>query len=283
MKLSIVVVTWNSARDVEACLDSLHSQHRFEVIVVDNASTDGTRNKLKQYHDIDLILNSVNTGYARGNNQGFNKAQGEYVLILNPDTKAQPGSIDRLIAWLDANPDYAAAAPRLQNFDGSTQRSIRDFPTPGSVLWELTGCSRLFPMNRRIGRIRMAWFDYDRPGDAPQPMTSCLLVRRRLLRQFHGLDESFPIYYNDVDLSLRMSRAGWKTRYLPDARVFHRRGASTGQVKPKMIWEAHRSLFRFLRKHDRSGLFWLKSVLLLPMLELTALVRVICYRLSHRG
>jgi len=114
-------------------------------------------------------------------------------------------------------------------------------------------------------------------------MTSCLLVRRKLLKQFHGLDENFPIYYNDVDLSLRMSRANWKTRYLPDARVFHRRGASTGQVKPKMIWEAHRSLFRFLRKHDRSGFFWLKSVLLLPMLELTALVRVICYRLSHRG
>ena len=96
------------------------------------------------------------------------------------------------------------------------------------------------------------------------------------------MDEQFPMFYNDVDLSKRMADAGWKTAYIADARVVHRHGASTKQVRTKMIPESHRSAFRYLRKHDRSGLFWLKAIVLLPMLEFTGLLRVLAYRLSRR-
>jgi GT2 family glycosyltransferase len=96
------------------------------------------------------------------------------------------------------------------------------------------------------------------------------------------MDEQFPMFYNDVDLSKRMADAGWKTVYLPDARVVHRHGASTRQVRAKMIRESHRSAFRYLHKHDHSGLFWLKAVVLLPLFEVTSLLRVIAYRLRPR-
>lgn len=282
MKLSIDIVTWNSAGDIAGCLDSIHSEHQFEVAVVDNGSSDSTLDVLSQFHHLKLIRNACNRGYAFANNQGIKESCGEYVLLLNPDTKMGPDAIDRLVEFLDANPDFGAVAPRLVNPDGSTQFSVRSFPTAWSTLCEVTGLARLFPLSRAFGGWRMARFDYTKPAEVDQPMASCLLIRRKVLEQLHGFDQTFPIFYNDVDLSYRMKRAGWKTAYVPDAVVIHRRGASTRQVRPKMIWESHRSLFRYLRKHDRSGFFWFKAVVLLPLLELAALVRVWKYRLSRK-
>jgi len=282
-KLSVVIVTWNSAADIDNCLGSINFGHEFEIVVVDNASTDDTRARLAQHHHLQLIQNSSNTGYAHANNQGIKAATGEYVLLLNPDTKTDLGALDILSDHLDKHPEVGAVAPRLVNPDGSTQDSIRSFPTPGAVIWDTLGISRLFPKSRVFGRWRMRYFDYEKAAEVEQPMASCLLFRRAVLEKLGGLDEQFPIYYNDVDLSRRMSGAGWKTAYLPEARVVHRRGGSTLQVRPKMIWETHRSLFRYLRKHDRSGLFWLKAVVLLPMLEISALIRVLACRLGHKA
>ncbi|MEO0080094.1 MAG: glycosyltransferase family 2 protein, partial [candidate division WOR-3 bacterium] len=202
--------------------------------------------------------------------------------LLNPDTRVEPGALDIMAEYLDRHPDVGAVAPRLLNPDGSTQLSIRGFPTVGSVLCELLGLSRLFPGHQVFDRWRLRGFNYEQEAEVEQPMASCLLVRRQVVLKLGGFDERFPIFYNDVDLSFRMRRAGWRTVYLPNARVYHRLGASTGQVKVKMVWEAHRSLFRFLELHDPSRLFWLKAVILLPLLELAALVRVLFYRLAHQ-
>ena len=157
--------------------------------------------------------------------------------------------------------------------------SIRSFPTAASLFWELVGLSRLFPKSHIFGRWKMKYFDYDRTGEVEQPMASCLMVRRVVLDSLGGMDEQFPIYFNDVDFSKRMADAGWKTAYLAEARVVHRHGGSTKQVRTKMIRESHRSTFRYLRKHDHSGLFWLKAIVLLPLFEITSLLRIIVYRL----
>jgi len=282
MKLSIVVVTWNSAADIEACVDSINFGSEFEVIVVDNASSDATRDKLSRYHHLKLVVNTSNRGYARANNQGIKLATGEYVLLLNPDTRVELGALDALCRYLDEHPAAGAVAPRLISPDGTTQHSIRSFPTATSLLWELIGLSRLFPKNHVFGRWKMKYFDYGRTAEVEQPMASCLMVRRSVLESLGGMDERFPIFFNDVDLSKRMAETGWKTTYLADARVVHRHGGSTKQVRTKMIRESHRSAFRYLRKHDRSGLFWLKAVVLLPLFEVTSLLRVIAYRLRRR-
>jgi GT2 family glycosyltransferase len=279
MKLSIIIVTWNSAADIDACIDSTNFGDSFELVVVDNASGDETRARLAAHHHLRLLANPANLGYARANNQGLALATGEQVLLLNPDTAIDLFALDRMSAFLDAHPEVAAVAPRLVNPDGSTQQSLRSFPTATRVLWELTGLARLFPSSRNFGGLRMRWFDYDRPQPVEQPMASCLLLRADVLNRLSGFDEQFPIFYNDVDLSRRMAELGLVTWYLPDARVTHKRGASTGQARARMVWESHRSLFRYLRKHDRSGWFWLKAVWLLPALECAAIVRVIALRL----
>jgi GT2 family glycosyltransferase len=282
VKLSVVIVTWNSAADIEACVDSINFGSEFEVIVVDNASSDATRDKLSRYHHLKLVVNTSNRGYARASNQGIKLAAGEYVLLFNPDTRAELGALDALCRYLDEHPAAGAVAPRLISPDGATQYSIRSFPTATSLFWELIGLSRLFPKNHVFGRWKMKYFDYGRTAEVEQPMASCLMVRRSVLESLGGMDERFPIFFNDVDLSKRMAETGWKTTYLADARVVHRHGGSTKQVRTKMIRESHRSAFRYLRKHDRSGLFWLKAVVLLPLFEVTSLLRVIAYRLRRR-
>jgi GT2 family glycosyltransferase len=291
MKLSIVIVTWNSASDIDACLDSIHFGSEFEVIVVDNASSDVTRDKLSRYHHLRLVANESNCGYARANNQGLKLATGEYVLLLNPDTRIELGALDTLSSYLDENPKAGAVAPRLISPDGKTQFSIRSLPTSASLFWELVGLARLFPKSHIFGRWKMKYFDYSRSAEVEQPMASCLMLRRTalaslapnssLLTANSPMDEQFPMFYNDVDLSKRMADAGWKTVYVADARVVHRHGASTKQIRTKMIPESHRSAFRYLRKHDHSGFFWLKAIVLLPLFEITSLLRVIAYRLRR--
>lgn len=287
VKLSIIIVTYNSAKDIAACLESLKFRGRrvqeedeYEIIVVDNASSDETRDILARFPDLRLVFNDKNLGYARANNQGVALARGEYLLFLNPDTILEPDAIDRLVEFLDRHPDVGAVAPRLLNPDGSQQLSIRSFPTFKSVLYEMVGLSRLFP-GTRFGSWRLRSFDYNRPAFIQQPMASCLLIRRSVFAELGGFDERFPIYYNDVDLSFRMHQKGYKTAYLPQSRVYHKIGASTDPLKTKMIFENHRSLFRFLAKHDKSRLFYLKALLLLPLLEITALLRVLNYRLTR--
>jgi len=282
MKLSVIIVTWNSAADIEACIDSINFGSEFEVIVVDNASSDVTRDKLGAYHHLKLVANGSNYGYAHANNQGIRLATGEYVLLLNPDTRIELGALDALGRYLDEHPAVGAVAPRLVSPDGATQFSIRSFPTASSLFWELIGFAYLFPKNPVFGRWKMKCFDYGRTAEVEQPMASCLMARKTVLDKLDGMDEQFPMFFNDVDLSKRMSDAGWKTAYLADARVVHRHGASTRQVRARMIRESHRSAFRYLRKHDRSGMFWLKAVVLLPLLEITSLLRVIAYRLRRR-
>jgi len=283
MKLSVVIITWNSAADIEACIDSINFSSEFEVIVVDNASSDTTREKLGRFHHLKLIANPSNCGYARANNQGLKLATGEYVLLLNPDTRIELGALDALGRYLDEHPAVGAVAPRLVSPDGTTQFSIRSLPTSASFFWELVGISRLFPKSHLFGRWKMKYFDYSRTAEVEQPMASCLMVRKTVFDQLGGMDEQFPMFYNDVDLSKRMADAGWKTVYVADARVVHRHGASTRQVRAKMIPESHRSAFRYLRKHDRSGIFWLKAIVLLPLFEITSLLRVIAYRLRRRA
>jgi N-acetylglucosaminyl-diphospho-decaprenol L-rhamnosyltransferase len=292
MKLSAVIVTWNSAADIDACIDSINYGEEFEVIVVDNASGDETREKLKMHHHLRIVTNNSNLGYAAANNQGIKLATGEYVLLLNPDTRVELGSLDALSAYLDEHPQIGAVAPRLVSPDGTTQYSIRSFPTAASLFWELIGLARLFPKSRLFGRWKMKYFDYDRTAEVEQPMASCLMLRRSALDSIIPpssllpppfLDERFPMFFNDVDLSKRMADAGWKTTYVADAKVVHRHGASTKQVRAKMIRESHRSAFRYLRKHDHSGLFWLKAIVLLPLFEVTSLLRIIAYRLRRRA
>ena len=260
LTLSVAIVTWNTRQMLLDALDSIYKAppaFPFEVIVVDNASADGSAPAVTaQFPQVVLIANTDNTGYAEGNNQAIKIAKATYILLLNPDVLLPAGGLERAIAFMEAHPDTGALGVRQVHPDGRLQRSIRGFPTPATVLWELLGLSRLFPNSRLFGAYRMTWFDYAHVAEVDQPMGTFLLMRRTVVEQVGMLDEAFPIFFNEVDWCLRCKRSGWKIYFTPEVEIIHYGGASTTQVGAAMAWESRRGLLQFYGKHYGSIPYW---------------------------
>ncbi len=253
--LSVLIVNWNTRDLLRACLASLAanpSSEPTEIVVVDNASSDGSADTVKaEFPEVRLVASDRNTGYAGGNNLAFGAAQGDWLLTLNPDTELLPGTLDCAIQVLKDNPRCGCVGIRLIGPDGETQRSVRGFPSFLGILGDV--------LRLRFGPFdsyRLARFDYELEQTAPQPMGTFLLFRREALQDVgdpqRPFDEEFPIFFNEVDLLLRLRKAGWSCLYTPRARIRHHGGESTKQVRKSMIWESHRSLVRFLRKHPET-------------------------------
>lgn len=168
-----------------------------------------------------------------------------------------------------------ALGPKLLNPDKTVQPSVREFPTFSILIWEFSGLSRLFPKSRIFGRWRMGYFAFDQTREVDQPMGSCLMLRRETLEGVGVLDESFPMFFNDVDLCYRIKNAGWKIYFFPKAEIIHQKGASTHQVKRKMIWLSHLAFFRFFRKHKTGLANRLLLYLLYIPLFFSALARIV--------
>lgn len=225
----------------------------FEVIVVDNASSDGSAAMVKeQFPDTTLIEHTSNSGYAKGNNLGFAVATGEYILTLNPDTEMEPSSLGTAMSILGDHPECAAVSVKFIGPDGEVQSSIRRFPTLANVFGAWSGLARLFPRSP-FGGYFAKDFDYSKSGPCDQPMGTFLLFRRSTLSEIGDVqapfDLQFPIYFNEVDLLKRLADKGYSCWYTCETSIRHHHGASTRQVKKAMIWESHKSLIRYWRKH----------------------------------
>lgn len=279
MSISIIIVAWNSEKFIRNCLDSIIQngvELLPEIILVDNNSSDYTIKIVEEhYPQVNLIRNRDNLGYAKSNNQGIENSHGEYLLLLNPDTEVQVKSLILMTQFMEKNPHTGALGPQLLNSDGTIQPSCREFPTYATLLWEFSGLSRLFPKSRIFGHWRMGYFDFNRIREVDQPMGSCLLLRRKTLKEVGVFDQSFPMFFNDVDLCYRIRKAGWKIFFYPDAQILHHKGASTRQVKRRMIWCSHLAFFRFFRKHKTGMLNHLIQYLLFVPLFLFAVLRMI--------
>ena len=284
--VSAVIVNWNTRDYLRECLQSLEQTaigELLETIVVDNASGDGSADMVaREFPGVTLIRSSRNLFYAAGNNLGVAEASGEYLLILNPDTEALGDAVAQLRGFLDEHPEASAVAPRLVHPDGSAQSSVRLFPTPLNVLIEVTRLSRLAPRSRVLGAYRMGWWDQSEVREVDQPMTSCLLVRRSKWEALRGMDEGFPMFFNDVDLCYRLKQSGGSLYFLPTARVLHHVGASTRQVKREMIVASHRGLERFYRKHYLGRVpFWV-YLIVVAVSRVACLARLVRLRLAAR-
>lgn len=258
-KLSIIIVNWNTRELLVDALGSIYNApppFDFEVIVVDNASSDGSAGAVsRSWPKAILLANAENRGYAEGNNQGLERGTGEYLLLLNPDVVLPPRGLEKAVGLMESRPDLAALGVRLVSPDGTVQRSVRGFPTPFSVLWEAIGFSRLFPRSRFFAAYRMGWFSYDREEEVDQPMGTFLLISRRALEDVGLLDERFPIFFNEVDWCFRAKLKGWEILYSPIIDVVHYGGSSTKLVHSRMAWESRNSLLEYYRKHYKSPLF----------------------------
>lgn len=261
MKLSIIIVSWNVKDDLLRCLSSLKENPPpvpFEQIVIDNMSSDGTPNIVRQeYPEVTVIENQENKGFAKANNQGIKQSSGEYILLLNPDTIVRPNSLGTLVKFLDNNPDVGACGPKLLNANGSAQASVRQFPTFRGVLYGHTIC-RLFGLFRSQHRKwMMKDFSYDRQMDVDQIMGAAMMVRRSVIDKVGFMDENFFMYFEEIDLCYRIKEAGWRIVFLPSAVITHLGGRSSSQVPLKRIMMLT-SLIAFFRKHRgrfAAGLF----------------------------
>ncbi len=254
MDLSIVIVNWNVRDLLKRCLDSIFhlppSNFRLEVIVVDNASSDGSAAMVeKEFPQVRLIANRENVGFTVGNNQGIAVSRGRYVLLLNPDTEVVGDALATMVEYMDEHPQVGALGPQLLNPDGSIQSSRRRFPTLTTAFLESTIMQQWFPHNRVAGRYYIA----DRPDDEVQEVDwvtgACLLARREAIEQVGPLDEGFFMYSEELDWCRRAQERGWKIIYLSTAKVVHHGGQSSEQVKSFQHIQFQRSKIRYFRKH----------------------------------
>jgi len=261
--LSIVIVNWNTRDLLRACLASIQQfppSRPFEIIVVDNASADGSADMVsEEFPVVRLILSSVNTGFAKGNNIGFAEATGDYWLVLNPDTEMRAGTLGAACAELDANPIIAAVGARQMGTDGAVQSSVRGFPTAANLL------RSFLPGPLYSDEYWQRGFDYAKRQPCPQPMATFTLFRASVVKRLGGFDESFPIFFNDVDLCRRVWDMASEIWFCPEIEILHHGGEGTRQVRKAMIWESSRSLIRYLKKHHGKEL---GTILLLPGLTL---------------
>lgn len=257
--LSILIVNWNTRSDLLACLQALREnppQIPFETIVVDNGSTDASAEAVVAlFPEVALISAGGNTGYARGNNLAFQVAKGDWLLTLNPDTEVRPGALQRAVETLAQLPEAGALGAKLVGRDGKTQASVRGFPSFVGILGDVTGLGRW--LGGRWDSYRLTKMDLEASQWVDQPMGTFLLFRREALMSVGDpsspFDEQFPIFFNEVDLLKRLRDAGWKCWYESSVVITHVGGASTRQVRKPMIWESHRSLMRYLKKHQRNA------------------------------
>lgn len=260
MQLSIVIVNWNTTPFLSVLLQSIRKFMQgidYEVIVVDNASGDFDKASFEsEFSGIRLIANSENNGYAKGNNQAIEAASGDFILLLNPDTEVTEGAIYSLLKFMQTHPEAAAVGTKLVRPDGNVDRSVRSFPYPWPIACEFIGLSKIFPKNRAFGAYRMTYFNYDTVAEVDQPMGSCLMLSRKAIDEVGLLDESFPIFFNEVDWLYRAKQCGFRIYFTPDAVVIHHGAGSTSQVNRRMmVRESHDSLLRFYKKHFRHRVF----------------------------
>jgi GT2 family glycosyltransferase len=240
---SAVVVTYNALPWIEQCLESVRE---VETVVVDNGSTDGTVDVVRELFPSVRLLERENRGLAAGWNEGLAVASGRYVLILNADAWLTKGSLERLVAFADEHPEAAIVGPRLSNPDGSLQRSVRGFPTLWRLATEYLFLRKLAPRSRLLNAFYAGGFEHDRVLEAEVVMGACMLARRDAVDEVGALDEDFFLFSEETDWCYRFARAGWKVLFFPGAECVHVGGASHGG---RLFRENVRGHLRFFAKH----------------------------------
>lgn len=250
--VSVIVVTYNSREHITSCLKSLHGSGA-EIVVVDNASSDGTADQVKtQFPEVKLISAPSNIGFAAACNLGARESTGSSFLFLNPDIVCT-GSISDLEAALLNSKENVAVAPRLVDSYGHTQAgfNIRRLPTSTALLFEILLLNRLFPNNAVNRRYRCLDMNYDESAEVEQPAAAALLVSRRRFHVCCGFDESFyPLWFEDVDLCKRLRSDGGKILYWPKVTFRHVGGHSIDSIsfrEKQVYW--YRNMLYYVRKH----------------------------------
>ena len=276
MKLSIIIVNWNTSRLLDGCLASIFANppdDPYEIVVVDNASTDDSPQMVRRnFPQVHLIENSENVGFAKANNQGILETTGSYVLLLNPDTVILPKALQILLDFIKDQKKIGAVGPMVLNPDLTLQSSCNPMPTLFREFWQLLHLDRILPLSV----YREENWDTNVPHPVEVLQGNCLLVRRETLARIGLLDDNYFMFTEEVDLCYRLLKKGWVIHWVPMARIIHYGGQSTDQVPRKMFLELYRSKLNFFRKTKGiSG-----GVIYKLMLYVLALSRLLYFRIK---
>lgn len=266
MKLSIIIVAWNVRDVLSDCLNSITQSlaaFPYEIIVVDNASTDGTADHIKnKFPAVRLVENKANQGFAAANNQGAAIANGQYLLILNPDTILFDHTLSKMVDFMDSNPAIAMCGPHILNEDKSLQKSVRNFPSWRGAFYRYTVLKYMGLFKSHFTRWHNRQFDYDKQADVEQIIGAAMLIRKEIFEKIGRFDERFFMYYEEVDLCKRLKDCGFRVVYCPDIQLIHLGGKSAKQIPAKTRYMSLQSLLRYFKRHSSYFAYCVLSMLL---------------------
>ncbi len=280
--LDIITVNWNSGALLRECVASIPAAcaggvRLGRVVVVDNASEDGSTDRLSNGLPLTVLRNASNRGFAAACNQGAAGSRADYLLFLNPDTRLFPTTLSTVLAFLDdpVNADVGIAGIRLLDQAGVCQRNCARVPTPGRLVAHSLGLDRVLPW--LFPPHFMTEWDHGETRPVDQVMGAFLLVRRALFEALGGFDERFFVYFDDVDLCLRARFAGWRVMHYARSEAYHRGGGTTDRIRDVRLFYGLRSRIQFACKHF--GAFAAATVTLSALvLEPTARLARACAR-----
>ena len=272
INVSVIVVSYNTREILRVCLESLYADidapAELEVIVIDNASRDESADMVAAcFPHIQLIRSAANLGFAAANNLGFQRAQGRYIVLLNPDTQLGSGVLQTAISHMDAHPSAGLAGGRLIDRDGRLQPSARVFPSLLNEFLVLSGLAVRFPASRFFGRFDRTWADPMQASEVDWVPGAFTIIRHEALRAVGPFDERYFLYYEEVDLCRRFKTADWQVWYWPDIEVRHWGGESSKTVEnvefnasgsQLTLWRMRSGLL-YYRKHHGRPVAWLVS------------------------
>lgn len=220
IEISVIILNYNTQGLLKECLRSLHNS---EIIVVDNASSDGSVKMVREtFPEVKLIVNPHNYGFAKGNNLGIREAKWKYVLLLNSDTVVEKDTLPVMLKFMEQNPKVGVATCRVELGDGSLDPAChRGFPTPWASLTYFLGLEKIFPKVKLFAQYHQTYKDLRTTHEIDSPTGAFYLVRREVIEEVGMLDENFFFYAEDLDWSYRIKQAGWKIMYVPEVKITH--------------------------------------------------------------
>lgn len=258
MKLTIVIVNYNVKYFLEQCLYAAFkaaSKVSSEIIVVDNDSVDGSCQMVaEKFPEVIMIANKENAGFSKANNQAIRIAKGEYILLLNPDTVVEEDCFLKIVQFMDKTPDAGGLGVKMIDGKGHfLPESKRGLPTPEVAFWKMSGFSSLFPHSKRFGRYHLGYLDNDQVHEVEVLAGAFMLLRRETLDKVGLLDEDYFMYGEDIDLSYRITKGGYKNYYFPETTIIHYKGESTKKGSINYVKVFYNAMIIFARKHFSKG------------------------------
>ena len=254
MILSIIIVNYNVKHFLNQCLKSIQQAKNtleIEVYVVDNNSVDNSVDMVKkEFPDVNLIENKKNVGFAKANNQAIKLSKGKYILLLNPDTIIQENTLTETIAFFNKNTQAGGVGVKMIDGKGHfLPESKRSFPTPSIAFYKIFGLSRLFPKSKIFGKYHLKYLDKDEVHEIDVISGAFLMTKKNLISKIGMLDEDFFMYGEDIDLSYRIQKSGFKNYYLPHTSIIHYKGESTKKTSVNYIYHFYNAMVIFTKKH----------------------------------